>query len=1672
MDYQANGFEKFYNSTFGVPQQVLMRILRVMQDPNVDLLDEEGLLDQSLIPILGLFDEERKDVGTEEMVQIANRALGTKMNKKSLGAQLGVGILTDPTTFMTGGLSAIGRAGTTAQKALRVGDMPKLLSEAGISVRELAEGNQKLSTDTFLSYLKKSRENLSLTTKEHSALKKAELAVEGVKGDHKNIGDLLSKSSEQQLTFGLPILHRWGAGIKVTDQHKYWFGFMGSAVGKSRAGKTLGAITRPLADVPLIGTGLKNISGLAAGLKTGRLPLTQMVSESKLKGDELESTVNTLSPTGKIIYQKVKDFKPKDLLEKMGEQVKKDTKRYKGKLTPDQIQKRAIIQALNKNTAKVPADPEVIDETYQRLVSTMLDLPDNVPAPVLDKVSLMEGLTHFNKRFGEAEEKFLGSFVNLEKDTSRALAVKKFRKVGKAGFAAGTAMSRLWGKVFKQGADYKILDESSKALIKYNALGTESVNQIARDAAVLLRKDAEKLGVEPEVLDSLVLHLAEGQPMMEEIYAHLDQINNAISAGEKLGGAERALSNFIVRLTGLIDSTGVQARGGKANKYWDKIVNFMQDAFGSGVRNPASVVFKADWGGQRAYTKAIEARESIQGIAENKISLGSGKHKGRFLGTLEDTELDDVIEELKIGKTQPTTDDIHQFILDNPVYGKVLSDHNLEPKELLRLLDHDAIKNFTGDLTSETFEIGNFSTKTGKRIVPMVSSGGKRKKITRDQFIALRQLREQVEQGTLKLKPDDAFDVSKLSAQEQILYGQVDKIKQLRNAGEEEIRVAVGAESVPLPGRSAVDVSAVDELGEEIELNDFGRAVGRLASIQRELKRCLDEGVGISPTLTQELKGALNHIHGTWEDAIRTTFGKNTEFLDYMRDIQKASLVEAVRAGSHTLSSPIAYVARILTRSQTRALSGVLRSQGFEDIAKAYLPSLGSSFARDVDQMDIEQLNALYQAVKTGTIKESKAAKKFTDLVEEIADEAGIDVNEKFSQSMFHSVIARQSQAVTGQGNRKYLEQALATAQTQGVGIGGKVIGFATATDDQVIKHIPKPGQTQRGAVEDKFKLSETAEAGRGSIGLVIEGSDGANHIVPLSLIDGTQRVGVTYGDRIDNLADAMSARATRGDFTHQDRFGISNLDPTGKSMNWEKLEALQGQQVFIGEEAAARGMHNAMANMWQNSNQLAVAYDTAQYMVKRWQTVFRPAFHVSNFMSMFSQMATIGTRPINQIAGLADALHFLGTNTKMAAAYNRFKVQTAASTNQKVSGFLTENTRGFGMNFLNVIRKAGLEEILEKSPEQIMKEFPHLNQEDMFFKVGTQKYSMFELLEAWREGNMFSTFAVEGFRGGTGVSQTALRTRAIANKGKGGQALLKAEKVRDELTESSEVTVRLAAFFGQLRQGKTLSEAVENVKLATVDYSDLTAVERTYAKRAFAYYTFPRKFLPVAANYFAEHPARMATAAKLISQEGLFREQRGRLRFDFNEDIGSIDATRVMPHLEALKVLETVGETFLDTGSYLSENAARSLRAEDLNQRTPEVVTFGSIPMAGFAAFDGNERTSAMKEIVNAFWFTKFIWEGDNPTEEDSELEKIKKLIVPIAERDPEEEREMLKRRFRLSKSTIQDKLKMAIQEGDTEEANEYRKELNLLSALFRDEVLSTTQKKGIEKIRKDFLQ
>jgi hypothetical protein len=487
------------------------------------------------------------------------------------------------------------------------------------------------------------------------------------------------------------------------------------------------------------------------------------------------------------------------------------------------------------------------------------------------------------------------------------------------------------------------------------------------------------------------------------------------------------------------------------------------------------------------------------------------------------------------------------------------------------------------------------------------------------------------------------------------------------------------------------------------------------------------------------------------------------------------------------------------------------------------------------------------------------------------------------------------------------------------------------------------------------------------------------------------------------------------------------------------------------------------------------------QFMMKKFQTVLRPAFTVANIASLPSQMLVIGVKPLEAMGGMIDAFRFLSADLKTIGRYERAGVHAGTK-----KGFFSGSKKNINLNFLEDVDTIGLDAIAKLTPEELFAKYgDDLDLSDMEFHLGNgTSMNMEEMFESWSKTNMFSNFTREGLTGNQGVTYSTIQiwNRAL---GKAAQATDLEGHVRhlgelgkkvpiagkpivnigtwygqsvSKMAEASEVYVRLAAYFAELRMGKTAMEAAESSKIAAVDYSNLTKFERTVMKRVIPFYTFPRHFLPAAADYYKQAPGRMAVQSHLIT-EGPFREQRGRLMFDvdaFGKNY-TMDATRMLPHLEALKTLETAAEFFLDVGARFGIDAAN--RREKLEQGTPFPMTIGSLGAAAVTSIDGNTDESFLSELSDAFWVNRFIYSEDDPLDEDTVLTKFRNVLIPIRDRDKGQEQAMVKRRFRMMTSQLENKINRAASEGDFEYRDELLEERSRLTALARKRLTGIAQ-------------
>ena len=109
--------DKLFNTTFGVIQQPMWRVWRALKDDNIDVLSEKGLLDPALLPLFGVFFDNKNTVMADELFG------------DNGWAQFAGSVLTDPLSFATSALTAPAKAAKYASKALSGGASSRKLAK-------------------------------------------------------------------------------------------------------------------------------------------------------------------------------------------------------------------------------------------------------------------------------------------------------------------------------------------------------------------------------------------------------------------------------------------------------------------------------------------------------------------------------------------------------------------------------------------------------------------------------------------------------------------------------------------------------------------------------------------------------------------------------------------------------------------------------------------------------------------------------------------------------------------------------------------------------------------------------------------------------------------------------------------------------------------------------------------------------------------------------------------------------------------------------------------------------------------------------------------------------------------------------------------------------------------------------------------------------------------------------------------------------------------------------------------------------------------------------------------------------------------------------------------------------------------------------------------------------
>ncbi|MAA63840.1 MAG: hypothetical protein CL581_03545 [Alteromonadaceae bacterium] len=321
---QAGFLDRVFNSTIGLPQQLIWRIWRAIEDDEIDLFSEKGLLDAALLPGVGMFDDHKEDVMPDYMAEQLKLA---DKGESGFGSQISAAILSDPLTYMTGGLSALGKLGKAASTSARVPVLKQVLREsAKANKTNLNDLFKRMSPEDLVGHIDTAAQRVSgkldrQAMRQHKRLLKMKQQITGnvvdAQARHQravlrsgatgpaaplSVADALTYTRDRQISLGLPILHRWGAKWDIPKDHQSWWQLFKE--GSNRGGTALARATmlNKMSGIPGIGSHLKGVvaplQNLRVGWKVGGESRWGMQRGQDLDPEVLEQYGRWLSPDG------------------------------------------------------------------------------------------------------------------------------------------------------------------------------------------------------------------------------------------------------------------------------------------------------------------------------------------------------------------------------------------------------------------------------------------------------------------------------------------------------------------------------------------------------------------------------------------------------------------------------------------------------------------------------------------------------------------------------------------------------------------------------------------------------------------------------------------------------------------------------------------------------------------------------------------------------------------------------------------------------------------------------------------------------------------------------------------------------------------------------------------------------------------------------------------------------------------------------------------------------------------------------------------------------------------------------------------------------------------------------------------------------------------------------
>jgi len=1669
-------FDRVINPTLGVLQQPIWRIWRALKEEDIDLLSRQGLLDPALLPILGTLFTQRNRVDPDELFG------------DNIGAQIAGSILTDPLTFLTGGLTAGAKLGKGLGALQGTGLLKALGKQAGVEGAEtLAQKELMQSVVKHYGTNKGLREGLeelakkgsgaALEAPDYKLMRKILKQGDGL-ADDLSLDAAFAGRGQRELGLGLPLIgDLFGQYVPLGEKlQKTYGGSWGSFYMRGIVGNTYKALGGGIvAPVHLVGK---------AG---GRIPLLTPLFN---RATELAQDFGANYAGGNksaLILERIRNLKDQTGFGPGGLGAD-DIERVLGKEGTDTA--NAFVSRASVLFAGTPEGAALARNNKGRLMESFNLLGQEEQAQYLTKV--------LDQLPGQRDlaEKVRG-IINLDEGARVTPAeLNKLRGKDPNTYKALVAQAGEKGKLSpKQASDFlksSTLDQDLKSLLGLEddvLLQAEHVDQflntrknvtqaveqarpefLARPVEV--RTAAGRLGKVLARWKTLIFKNDIGIEGFEEITAFK---NHVVSESQRV--LEGTGNAFYAKLEELSRSSNIE------EPYLEKLFLGIQEL------SPTEQEFQKLTEGLRG-THGLEGQQAgfaeLDAWFESRGATSLSYLLGTITENLKGSELDMFDDLFKLLGTSP---DSPSFLAHFDGVAKLSKAYGysqeLGQTFVPSLLDRNAVtldKTFDHLFNTLPFKQRN---RAGKALNNFRKAGQAISK----PIGAMTMVEAQGATVTLlDMIPQIPGVTAKEMSRARDLVNQGGSLQRLGILPKvREYFSRVDQEEVFRAGKSfSADADKViaKEMFAALDAHmlnpkrgfDFGGEVEDLFTARDAKFMGRHTESGFVRATKEELDALPANALATEDevDGFKAAF-TNMVAAKKMIDMWRASnggdsLMEMPMNLLQNLQDHMTEVSKLVARTALKPLGeggekvydalSLVRSSMFETAdAAGMLPDVVPlGFAHRIKDGETQRaianalgglagsdgvtfspyVNSLFRrSNRNYTIRELNLLRK------QLADMSGPEA--KKAHEVINTALHNDNLAVPAEHYRESAVDAMLGHMANVREFGDHMSYFTKVFGSKVAK--------ENGLIAGRVKR-------------VFENAGGAKMTKQSAGLSGTVALDPETGETLLNVAtDALPRRnASIG-------YVLETLDGTETIISHEMVESGGFSLNALGE---GKDLKSAMVNFLRTRNPQSFDGPLTLHEAKNLEGNFITMAPVSVNQAVFKEMEN--TRP-SGLSGLLKTYDSLHTTLKLLATGLRFPLQfgTANTISAIPQGMLTGigghnmvhgmwlAARAFGGPMDDIVSLDEMSALLalkggrvgrrpvpriidaavgRRAGGELIRQVDRVAgglapAEDLMMEVGNRTFSFQEIVTAMVEAGAWEVRTSGELKNIRSTPEMLQNMRKVfMHPGLQGK-VARGREAALGFASSTEQFVRLSGMLGALSGGMDLDTAARAVSDAMVDYSNLTKIEKEVAKRAIFFYTFPRKMIPLVFGKALNNPAKAAAFVhSTIGNKDLFESSEGRIEMKIDDY--RVNAGRLAPQFDALVMLASMADILPIDVRRMTGEARPDLPF------TPS----GVASIVGWHDFFPTEDPLSVRggdwvdDAIRSNWLSRFmvgdkLLGSNDPQVTHSPLELAAKSFLPYRKVRPNSEQERKIRRLSMTMRDVKADLRAATLAGDQDAIN-----------------------------------